>query len=40
MIPVHLTPLEFSGYIHGSAIRVVYRLVNRRTGETIWPIRE
>lgn len=37
MIPVHLTPLEFSGYIHGSAIRVVYRLVNRRTGETIWP---
>jgi lipoprotein len=37
MIPVHLTPLEFSGYIHGSAIRVVYRLINRKTGETIWP---
>lgn len=40
MLPVRLTPLLFTGYIHGSAIRVVYRMIDRRTGEVIWPTRQ
>lgn len=37
MLPVRLNPLQFNGYINGSAIRVVYRLIDRKSGEVLWP---
>ena len=37
MLPVRLTTLEYTGYIHGSAMRVTYRLIDKKSGEVIWP---
>lgn len=37
MLPVRLSALEYTGYIHGSAMRVTYRLIDKKSGEVIWP---
>ena len=37
MIPLKLTPLQFSGYFNGSHIEVTYQIVNQDTGDVVWP---